>query len=300
MGIQDRDYYRDGPGFLDRVGQQGATVWLVVVTVGVFFGQYLPNSPLQSLGLYDSRLILDGELWRLLTSAFLHADIFHLLFNMLVLFWAGQRMEELYGAREFVSFYLLSAIAANLFRLGLEQAGLAFPTRALGASGAVSAVFILFACHFPHAQVRLWFFLPMPAWLLALLYVAITAFFGLGDAQNARGGGIGHLAHLGGAFFGFLYYQSGIRFTAIFPRREAARVRPRLRVHAPPVEPDEPAPVGAPVEARPRAERAPDEQLEAKLDAVLEKVAKHGQESLTAEEREVLFKASELYKKRRK
>ncbi len=41
MGIQDRDYYREGPSFLDRVGQQGATVWLIAVTVGVFFGQML-------------------------------------------------------------------------------------------------------------------------------------------------------------------------------------------------------------------------------------------------------------------
>jgi membrane associated rhomboid family serine protease len=244
---------------------------------------------------------MEGEVWRLLTSAFLHAGVFHLFFNMLVLYWAGQRMEEVYGAREFVAFYLLAAVAANLFRLGLEQAGLAFPTRALGASGAVSAVFILFACHYPHAQVRLWFLLPMPAWLLALLYVALAAFFGMDDAQNARGGGVGHLAHLGGAFFGFLYFQSGLRFTALLPRRrEAARVRPRLRVHAPPVEPEEAEPVGATVEAPEKPAKASDEQLEAKLDAVLEKVAKHGQESLTPEEREILFKASELYKKRRK
>jgi membrane associated rhomboid family serine protease len=310
MGIQDRDYYREGPSFFDRVGQQGATVWLIAITVGVFFGQYLSLtrqgpwfSQLANLGCYDTEAILEGEVWRLITSAFLHAGVFHLFFNMLVLYWAGQRLEELYGPREFVIFYLLSALAANLFRLCVEQVGLAPPSFAVGASGATAAVFVLFACHYPHAQVRIWFILPVPAWLLALLYVALAALGGLGDAvrqgpQFQRGAGVGHLAHLGGAFFGFLYYQSGIRFSALLPRRrEAARVRPRLRVHAPPVEPTEPEPVGAPVEA---PARPADEQLEAKLDAVLAKVAKHGQESLTPEEREILFKASELYKKRRK
>ena len=92
----------------------------------------------------------------------------------------------------------------------------------------------------------------------------------------------------------------------IIPSRSKVRARPRLRVAPPPEDEQEqePEPVGAPVQsqqaqARPTAGAA-DEQLEAKLDAVLEKVSKHGQDSLTAEEREILVKASELYKKRRK
>jgi membrane associated rhomboid family serine protease len=303
MGIQDRDYYRDGPSFFDRVGQQGATVWLIAITCGIFFGQYVPGSPFLELGAYVPRLILEGEVWRLLTPLFLHGGLFHLFFNMLTLYWAGSRLEEVYGPREFAVFYLLSGIGANVFYLALQLAGVTPMASAIGASGAVTATLILFACHFPHAQVRLWFFLPMPVWLLAVLFVGFTAFAGLNHDPNARGGGIAHFAHLGGAVCGFLYFQTGIRFTALFPRPEAARVRPRLRVHSPPVEEaDEPEPVAVPaqVPAAARPAGAHDEQLEAKLDAVLEKVAKHGQESLTPEEREILFKASELYKKRRK
>jgi hypothetical protein len=71
-------------------------------------------------------------------------------------------------------------------------------------------------------------------------------------------------------------------------------------VLVPPPEEETPEPVGAPVPVAPKPAGAADEQLEAKLDAVLEKVSKHGQESLTPEEREILVKASELYKKRRK
>lgn len=299
MGIQDRDYYREGPSFLDRVGQQGATVWLIAITCGIFFGQCVPGSPLVQLGVYNPDLILEGEVWRLLTAVFLHSGIWHLFFNMLVLYWTGREMEDLYGPREFVLFYLVSGIGANVLYLLTQLAGVAPPGSALGASGAITAAFILFVCHHPHRQVRVWFVLPMPAWLLAVLYVGYTVVSGVGTPPNQRGGGTAHFAHLGGAFLGYLYYRSGMRFTHLFPRPTSTRVRPKLRVVVPPVE-EEPQPVGAPIETPPRPAGAPDEQLEAKLDAVLEKVSKYGQESLTPEEREILFKASELYKKRRK
>src|SRR5205807_6334426 len=98
------------------------------------------------------------------------------------------------------------------------------------------------------------------------------------------------------------------RLAALIPSRAARvqaqhRAAPRLRV----VKPDEPEdreieaePVPATVQAPARTAGAPDEQLEARVDRLLEKVSKHGQESLTPEERELLFRASELYKSRRK
>ena len=89
----------------------------------------------------------------------------------------------------------------------------------------------------------------------------------------------------------------------VFDRKPQTRVRPKLRVVVPPVEEEVAEPVGAPVNKAappPAGGGAADEQLEAKLDAVQEKVSKQGKESLTPEERQILVRASELYKKPRK
>lgn len=314
MGIQDRDYYREGPSFLDRVGEQGATVWLIAVTVGVFVGQMLSAAPPARGGILASPLteygscvpdkVLAGEVWRLFTAVFLHGSLWHLFFNMLVLHWAGGQLEEARGPRELVLFYLFGGVFANVVYV-VTQLTIAAPGAggwipagaigAIGASGAVGAAMVLFACMYPHAQLRLYFIIPMPAWLLAILFVGSNSVLGFGNF----GGGVAYFAHLGGALFGFLYFQTGVRFSKLFDRSARPRARPQLRViSAPPEERAEP--VAAAVEAAPRPGKPADEQLEAKLDAILDKVSKHGREALTPEEREILLRASELYKNRRK
>lgn len=303
MGIQDRDYYREGSrSLLDAWGRQGAIVWLIIITTVVFFAQCLTGGPLESelveVGQYSPKLILTGEVWRLLTPLFLHASLWHLFWNMLVLYWAGSRVEEIYGSLETVLYYLTSGVFANVFFLLAQIAGLARPDLAIGASGAVTAVLVLFAFHFPTHRVLLFLIIPVQVWLLVVLYVAMDVLGALG-----RPGEIAYFAHLGGALFGLLYYQSHLRISGLFarsPRTAARRARPTLRLL--PAEPEEESaePVGAAVENQPRSKEAVDEHLEAKLDRVLAKVSQHGQESLTPEERDILVKASELYKKRRK
>jgi membrane associated rhomboid family serine protease len=316
MGIQDRDYYRDGSNsFLDAWGRQGVIVWLIVITTVVFFAQVFtgkpPAGPLDSeltlVGEFNLKEVLAGEVWRLVTPIFLHASLWHLFFNMLVLFWAGTRIEEIYGSRETASFYVVGGVFAQFIYM-LSQ--LLMPAQAgpgpaqdapasLGASGAVMAVLVLFAIHYPYQRVLLFWLIPVPAWLLVVLFVVMDTLGAFGAGSN----GIGYFAHLGGALFAFLYYQSNFRFSRLFPhfsRTAIRRRRPTLRIL--PVEPEEESaePVGAAVEKQPRTKESVDEYLEAKIDQVLEKVSRHGQESLTPEEREILVKASELYKKRRK
>jgi membrane associated rhomboid family serine protease len=299
MGIHDRDYYRESSrGMFDAWGRRSATSWLIGITVGVYIAQ-LVFPPVTDLGVDDPRLVARGEVWRLFTSIFLHAyNPLHVFGNMLVLYWAGSRLEERYGSREFVLFYLTAGVLANVGNFLLQMAGVIDMRPGLGASGATSAVLILYAFHYPQQRVLLFFVLPMPVFVVAIGFVVLSTLGMLGAGDQ----GVGHAVHFFGAAFGALYFKSGRRLDDLIPRlpgRRGKRAQPRLRVISP--EPEEARePVGAAVEAPPRPAGPHDEHFEAKVDAVLEKVARDGQASLTPEEREILFRAGELYKKKRK
>jgi hypothetical protein len=188
-----------------------------------------------------------------------------------------------------MAFYLAAAVVASLAFV-VERLAIGSSASALGASGAVTAVLILCAFHFPHRVVLLFLFIPVPIWLLAVFQVVQDS-FGLFRGH----GGVAFAAHLGGAAFAFVYYKRNWRVLNWFkgwPSFRLPRSRPRLRVYR-----DEPRREPVSVSASSRSDI--DEHFEAKVDAVLEKVARHGQESLTDAEKEILLRASELYKKRR-
>ena len=305
MGIHNRDYYRESTrGAFDGWGGAQATVWLIAVTCGAFFAQLIDGRPpwasdLVAAGALDAKKILAGEVWRVVTSAFLHVSLWHLFFNMLVLYWAGSQFEELYSSKEMVAFYLCAtAFTSGLFVL-IELAAPPAP-RGIGASISVMAVLVVYAFHYPHQRVLLFGIIPLPVWALCVGYIV----FDLSGAMGAMGNlGIGHLAHLGGALFGFLYYQLGWRITGIFKRSpKGARKRRAPALRLVPVEPPDAAESRAAAEAEPRPAPAneADEPIEVKVDRVLAKVSALGQDSLTEEEREILFRAGEVYKKRRK
>jgi membrane associated rhomboid family serine protease len=304
MGIYDREYYRrEGPGFLGYLAEHGKVCkWLIGINVAVFV--------LQTLTMHDGNwvteafklslpAVLQGEVWRLLTAAFLHGGIWHIVWNMLLLWWAGSEMEDLYGPWEFLTFYLVAAVVSNLGQLGLYLAyyGLppydlgGVPPGALGASGAISAVLVLFAFHYPFRRILVFFIIPMYVWLAVVLSLAIDAY---GMLSNEGSVAVG--CHLGGAAFGFLYYNRHWRLLNLLSWVRSRRVsKPRLRVYREEEAPRTPVSVASP--AAPKSDV--DEHLEAKLDEVLEKVARFGQDSLTDSERQILFRASEVYKRRR-
>jgi membrane associated rhomboid family serine protease len=305
MGIQDRDYYRDGSrSFLDTWNRQGVVITLIVVTCVAFFAQNVNSppvfSPVTAFGAYNAVKIQEGEVWRLLTPLFLHASLWHLLLNMLTLYWAGSRVEELYGGREFLAFYLGAGLFTHTLSFLMYLVGIPSPVLVIGASGATIAVLVLTACHFPRMTVVFWV-VPMPLWVLVLVYVGLNVVGSL----NWIGGGIAYGVHLGGMLFAFLYYQTGFRFHSLGLGRSRvarpARARPTLRVvPAPNDETPHPAPVVAERVPEPKPQPPADDASEARVDQILAKVSKHGEGSLTPEEREILVRASERYKKRRK
>jgi membrane associated rhomboid family serine protease len=309
MGIYDRDYVRrEGSGFLGSFIDRGAICkWLIGITVGVFVVQVLttPGGAARPSGFTQvfwltAHDVLHGQVWRLLSYAFLHdpGSPWPILWNMLFLWWFGRDMEDIYGPREFLAFYLgavlLGGVAFVLTSLATAAPGAApYWT----AAGPVAAVLVLCALHYPTRIIYLFFVLPVPIWLIAVVQVALGAWQFLGGAQAGPGMG-GYIAavasvSLTAALFAFCYYKGQWRVTTWWPDLGAWRKRmrqPRLRVYR---EEEHPTPVSV---AAPSHE---DEQLEAKMDAILEKISRTGKESLTESERQVLLRASEVFKRRR-
>jgi hypothetical protein len=205
-------------------------------------------------------------------------------------------VETVYGPGEFLAFYLAAAVFSSAAYVAGEVI-VGRHSHAIGASGAVTAVLMLFALHFPTRTVLLFFILPVPILLLVVIYVVADLFGALNLRQGEH---IAFGAHLGGAAFGYLYYKFHWRIMNLWPSQwsfNLRRSRPKLRVYSGEAERERP-PYSPRVSAPDRA--AADSQLEAELDAVLEKVARHGKSSLSEREQQVLMRASEIYRNRRK
>jgi len=303
MGIYDRDYYRgDSDRMFASLGRWGATVWLILITCGVFLLQILTRDAappgLTIWGVYFYDAILHGEVWRFFTPMFLTSfdGLLSLALSMFVLYGFGRTLEEKYGSRGFTLFYLLAGITGYVGLFLFQAAGLPRGMPMLGSGGAVTAVLVLYALHYPRQQVMLFFVIPMPIWGVAVLFVGLGMLGALGGPHGA----VSVLTCLLGAAFAFAVYRMGARKPA-YEWSQTSATRPRLRV-VPMDDDTPPRRVEEPEDSEVDESRLSptEEALESKLDRVLEKVSRHGQGSLSGDEREILFRASEVYKKRRK
>jgi membrane associated rhomboid family serine protease len=147
----------------------------------------------------------------LIASGFAHADLPHLLFNMVTFFFFGVPMERVLGTERFVVLYLLGLALSPLISLAKHRNNPAYAT--LGASGAVSAVLFAFVVYFPTTTMIIFPIpLPIPAWLFAIAYLAYSIW-----SARSNTGRINHDAHLAGAL-------TGIAFVALTDPRAISRL----------------------------------------------------------------------------
>ena len=145
--------------------------------------------------------------WQLVSYGFLHAGMFHLMFNMLVLYMCGAPLEHTWGARRFLTYFLVCVAGAGLCQLvvvswSLAQGGMPYPT--LGASGGVYGVLLAFGMLFPNHRVMLLIPpIPMKARTLVIAMGVIELIAGISGTRS----GVAHFAHLGGMLFGWLLIQ---------------------------------------------------------------------------------------------
>lgn len=227
--------------------------------------------------------------WTVLTYMFVHGGFFHLLFNMLGLFFFGPVLEERWGSREFIKFYLICGLGGALLSV-------LFPHQAIvGASAAVYGVMVAFALYWPESPIYIYGIFPVKAkWLVGFL-VGMSLFFAVSGGGRS---GVAHLAHLGGALAAFTYLKSSFAPSAwgdtyqsparkkkrggFFSGRRLFSGRRRLTA----AEPEEARPAAAP----PRV-RASDD-----VDRILDKISSQGIAALTAEERRQLEEASRRHR----
>ena len=290
MGLYDRDYYRESPNRYSRTRRRGPLAGksivfiLIAINAALFLanGLFCPQSnALTNLLMMHGVTMYHPLYWfQLLTYGFVQSpnDLMHILCNMLVLFFFGPPVERKYGGAEFLIFYLVAVLVGGLV-WGFLHMG-ASNEMMLGASGAVSAVVILFSLNYPNVQVLLFGILPMPAWVCGIGYVVYDAFGAMSGAGN-----IAHEVHLAGAAVALIYFFTRIRFTSLFygiKRRMTAEKKPKLKIWRV----DETSPH--------------EDRLGEEVDKILEKISRFGEASLTDSERQTLRRASREYQNRMK
>ena len=232
-------------------------------------------------------IVLSGQIWRLLTCALCHdrQQLSHILFNMLFLWWFGRTLESMYGSREFLWFYIGGALAASLAYVAIDLvSGDWVPM--IGASGAVMAVTMLFAIHFPYQKIYIFFVLPVEIRWVVLFYVVYDLHPVLLQLSgDPAASGVAHAAHLGGLAFGYAYARRQFRLDPTMSRlqqwwndrRLAWKGKRRgFRV----------------VGVTPSVNPSRREKLTQEMDVLLQKISDHGEASLTNAERKALERVS--------
>lgn len=248
-----------------------------------------------SLGAFVSRP------WTLITYMFTHQDFFHILFNMLFLYWFGQLVMEYLGSKKFINIFVLGGLAGGVLYMLIYNLLPYFQNQVdmsvlLGASAGVSAIIVAAATLVPNHSFMLLFIGPVKIKYIALVYVIFKSFAGL-DGPNAGG----ELAHLGGALIGYLYivqlrkgndiggWISGFLdwVKGLFQKRSHIRVSHKQSSYSGSRRQQS---YSKPADAKTAKGRSPLEQDE--IDAILDKISEKGYESLSKEEKQKLFNAS--------
>jgi membrane associated rhomboid family serine protease len=189
------------------------TLALVVANVAVFLLQLAVPGVVIPFALWPfgssnmGGVSVGFEPWQLLTYAFLHGGTLHLAFNMFALYMFGGPVEQVFGERRYLLYYLVCVVSAAIAQLAVSAlSGTVYPS--IGASGGVFGLLLAYAIYFPHTKIMLLFPpIPMPARIFVIGYAVLELILGVTGTQE----GVAHFAHLGGLVGGFVmlrYWRS--------------------------------------------------------------------------------------------
>lgn len=232
-------------------------------------------------------------IWQLITYQFLHGGFGHIFFNMFALWMFGMEIEHLWGSKKFLIFYLSSGVVAGIAHILITPLLQGYSAPTIGASGAVYGVLIAFAMLFPNRSIYLYFLIPVKAKYLIAFFIIIE-FLAVGE--SASGSNIAHLAHLGGALFGFVYImlerRGGLDLNNLFKSSGGGKKfsshsyrRPSRSWGDKQVEDAEYYDIN---------DKSSEniEVTDKEIDEILDKISQSGYQNLTEREKKILFEAS--------
>ncbi|MCR4915580.1 MAG: rhomboid family intramembrane serine protease [Prevotella sp.] len=302
---------------------------LLLINIIVFLAVIVFQSQidLKSWGTLHFFMAPDFHIYQLLTYQFLHADVWHIFFNMFALWMFGCVIERVWGPQRFLVYYLVCGIGAGLCQelvqyIEYSQSGLAelgvsalIPVRTdsgiiemtvgsylnswgtIGASGAVYGILLAFGMTFPNERI---FIFPLPVPIKAKWFVGIYAAIELFMAYGASGDSVAHVAHLGGMLFGLLLilywrHRPGSKFNMGSGRQYFENMKRNFESRRQTKNQNQTDTRQAgfgPTREDDMEYNARKQQRQAEVDAILDKIRKSGYDSLSKEEKQRLFEAS--------
>lgn len=245
---------------------------LLIINSAVFVVQFLLDMFATDYLIYFFALqpgdINHLQLWELITYAFLHGSIFHLLFNMLALWMFGSELEGYWGSKTFLRFYLFSCFMGGVLTYVVHMLG--FPQGiVLGASGGIFGLLIAFAMIWPNREIYFMALFPIKAKYLVLILMVIIFFSDKGN--------IAHMAHFGGLIGGFLYLKFIQKMDIKLPGFSFSRMKQKQKMR------------------KWQEEMNQKQFIREEVDRLLDKISREGMSSLTRKEKKFLKEASGQY-----
>jgi membrane associated rhomboid family serine protease len=260
--------YRKQGGFLDTVIGR-----LVIANAVMFVLTWFPLGRTISawLALTPQLVVKRGFIWQLITYMFVHGSLMHLGLNMFVIWMFGRTLEQVWGARRFLTFYFACGLGGALFSFIF-----AYNTSVIGASAASYGILLAFAIMFPNQRLLLWFVIPVKARTLAIGLAVISLLLGV------RGGGsIAHFAHLGGMAAALVMMRGEYQFRRVrnWVLDKFAKMPVKVSFGDDDKKPQ-------------KAAEDTDGDMD-KINSILDKISEKGYENLSETERRILEKYSE-------
>lgn len=261
---------------------------LIYINVFAFLLMYLVNSVSFLFGYQGANFIYDWfsmpatfdefitRPWSIVTYGFLHNGFLHILFNLIWLYYIGNLFIDYFTQKQLLSFYLYGTIFGGLIYFisyNYFPALINSNAALVGASSAVSAIFVGLATYIPHYEFNIRFIGFVKLWVLAAIFIAIDII--QLPIENTGG----HLAHLGGALFGYIYvknlnksdFKVSNPFTDLFKRKSNLKTVYKKSKNK-------------------TSKSTPNKSNQEQIDAILDKISKSGYESLNKQEKDLLFK----------